>query len=51
VIDGAADAKALNGETPCQEVIANRKEARQIWPHKLKVIHLPADALAERIGA
>jgi len=44
VIDGAATAKALNSEMRRQEVIANWKEARKVWPHESKAMHL-ADVL------
>ena len=39
-----ANAKALNSETRRQEVIANWREARKVWPHESRVMQL-ADVL------
>jgi hypothetical protein len=50
VVEGIASAKALNSEARCQEVIANWKEARKMWPHESRMIQM-TDVLVERFGA
>ena len=45
-LQGIQGAKALQSEKRRQEVVANWKEARKVWPHEAKIVEL-ADILIE----